>query len=131
MPRRDREKQNAYQRQWYARNKEKAKAAVNANKRRYRERWREYKATLSCTNCGFNHPDALEFHHVIKSPDNRTVNSLLRKDAYKAVMEEIQKCVVLCANCHRVHHHDERQTKKRKKKKVSTQVTNDTKPKKP
>lgn len=117
VPRRDREKQNEYQRAWYARNREAAKEKVKANKHRYRDRWREYKATLSCINCGFNHPAALDFHHVVKSPDNQSVNQLLRKDAFKAAMEETKKCVVLCANCHRVHHHDEWLIKKSKRKK--------------
>lgn len=120
MPRKDRTKQNEYQRAWYARNKEKAKAQVSANKHKYRDKWREYKATLICINCGFSHPAALDFHHVIKSPTNRSVNQLLRKDAYKAAHEEIKKCVVLCANCHRVHHHDEwlqKKAKRAKKKK--------------
>jgi hypothetical protein len=116
VPRRDRAKQNEYQRQWYARNKEKAKAVVTANKHKYRQRWRDYKAALKCVNCGFDQPAALDFHHVIKAPDNRAVNELLRKDAFKAAYEEIKKCVVLCANCHRVHHADERLVKKQKRK---------------
>lgn len=111
MPRKDRTKQNEYQRAWYARNKEKAKAAVYANKRKYRQKWRDYKATLKCAHCGFDHPAALDFHHVKKSPDNKPVNHLIRKDAFKAVMEEIKKCIVLCSNCHRLHHHEERGTK--------------------
>ena len=112
MPVKDRQKQNEYQRQWYARNKEKAKAKVKDNKERYRKEWREYKAGLKCIECGCNHPAALDFHHVIKSPDNKSVNELLRKDAFKAAREEIKKCVVLCANCHRVHHHNERKYSK-------------------
>lgn len=116
MPRRDREKQNEYQRAWYARNKAEQQAKVKANKHRYRKQWREFKATLSCINCGYSHPAALDFHHVIKSPDNKSVNQLLRRDAFKAVYEEIKKCVVLCANCHRVHHYDEHVVRKQKKK---------------
>jgi len=112
VPSRNREKQLEYQRRHYAKNKEKVKAAVYALKRKYREKWREFKATLKCVNCWFNHPAALDFHHVTKSPSNRPVNQLLRKDAYRAVAEEIKKCVVLCANCHRVHHHEERANKK-------------------
>ena len=123
VPRRDKAKQNEYQRQWYARNKEKAKAAVRNNKAKYRQQWREYKATLKCVNCGFDHPAALDFHHVIKSPDNQSVNELLRRDAFKAAYEEIKKCVVLCANCHRVHHHDEHLVKKQKRKRKKAKST--------
>jgi hypothetical protein len=50
----------------------------------------EYKKTLRCADCGQSHPATLDFHHL---------------DPAK---EEIAKCVVLCANCHRIRHWNEK-----------------------
>jgi len=112
-------KHKEYSRRHYEKDKEANLARIRANKRRYRKRWDDFKATLKCINCGFNHPAALDFHHVIKDPDNEMIHELLRRNSYARVMEETKKCVVLCANCHRVHHYDEHQVKvaKRRKKK--------------
>jgi len=76
------------------------------------QKWREFKSTLKCVHCGFSHPAALDFHHVVKSKTNRRVHVLLRNYAYKALEEELKKCIVLCANCHRIHHHEEYLKKK-------------------
>lgn len=67
---------------------------------------------VCCSRCGYNkNKAALEFHH----PDNNkeyTINSLTRtalsnKDK---IMKEIEKCVVLCANCHREEHYPQLNT---------------------
>lgn len=88
-------------------------AKVKEHKANLREQWQEYKATLMCTVCSESHPATLDFHHVVRDPTNRKLGKLLRNGAYKDAYEEIKKCVVLCANCHRKHHHQEREEKKK------------------
>ena len=60
----------------------------------------DYKITRGCVDCGYNaHPAALDIDHM----DGKTADiSSLKSVA--AVEAEIQrhKCVVRCANCHRI-----------------------------
>lgn len=110
-------KQKKYSTQYYANNKATVIAASKASAKAYKEQWRNFKATLSCVKCGQNHPATFDFHHIDSSTKEASVNKLLKNRAFKRALEEIKKCVVLCANCHRIHHHDERLAKKAKKKK--------------
>lgn len=57
-----------------------------------------------CSKCGYNKClAALDFHHVDPSTkDKDYVNSRMSFDKLKI---ELDKCVLLCANCHREEHH--------------------------
>ena len=110
-------KQKTYANTYYEKNKAKVLATTKASVKKYKEQWRSFKATLSCVKCGQNHPATLDFHHIDSSTKEASVNKLIKYRAFKRAMEEVKKCVVLCANCHRIHHHDERIARKTKKKK--------------
>lgn len=110
------QKGKEYSRRYYEKNKHKTIARSRTSRQALRKKWDDFKATLKCINCGYNHPAALDFHHVIMTPNNEKVHRLLANRSYGRVMEEIKKCVVLCANCHRIHHHEERLAKKQKRK---------------
>lgn len=103
------EKQREYSKSHYERNKEALIERNRVKKIKARQAWEDFKSRLHCVNCGENHPAALDFHHVVKDPNNKKVNALTSKGAYAQAMLEIQaNCVVLCANCHRIHHYEER-----------------------
>jgi len=53
-----------------------------------------------CVECGECDPVVLEFHHV-RGEKSDAVACLLRDREWRTIAEEIAKCVVLCANCHR------------------------------
>ena len=110
-------KQKTYAKTYYVLNKETIVAASKASAKKYKDQWRSFKATLACVQCGQNHPATFDFHHVDSSTKEESVNKLIKNRAFKRAMEEVKKCVVLCANCHRIHHHNERIAKKAKKKK--------------
>jgi hypothetical protein len=114
MPAKTKEKRNALNRASYARNKDKRQKINREKKASAKEKWRQYKSTLSCVQCGQNHPATLDFHHIEKHPSNLKVNKLVTNHAFKKAIEEIKKCLVLCANCHRIHHHNERLEKKKR-----------------
>jgi hypothetical protein len=100
-----------YSREHYLKNQVETRLRNAQTKRKKREDWHIFKSTLKCTNCGFSHPAVLDFHHVDRK-DKKSVHKLAQNGNYKAAIEEIKKCIVLCANCHRIVHHDERQQKK-------------------
>lgn len=107
-------KQAEYSRAYYERNRKDVIQKINKNKRANRAWFAAYKKTLSCTDCGQNHPATLDFHHVIHDKNHRKVNDLVSDGHAKArIILEIAKCVVLCANCHRIHHHNERIERKK------------------
>lgn len=60
------------------------------------------KTENGCAMCGFNaHPAALDFNHV--EGDKLFSVSQDPKVALHKLLAEIDKCEILCANCHRVH----------------------------
>lgn len=73
---------------------------------RWFARWRE---TLSCQNCGEDHPSTIEFHHRDPKEKLGTVPSMVwdAKDwsDVERVRDEIKKCDVLCSNCHKKEHY--------------------------
>ena len=75
-------------------------------KKRYEQRrkWiRNYKLSKGCKICGYNKcATALDFHHETgKEFDISVVYFYKNLDEVK---KEIEKCIVLCANCHRELH---------------------------
>jgi len=101
-------RQREYSAKYYVNNKELSIARVKARHAKNKKAWDFYKANLSCSKCGCSHPAALDFHHTDPATKTASVHTLVRDRRYTAARKEIKKCVVLCANCHRIHHHDER-----------------------
>jgi hypothetical protein len=131
MPYKDPEKRRTYSKKygatWYAKNRKKVMEATANNKRKGRDRWIEFKAAQKCTQCGLQHPAVIDFHHVIRE-NKQSVHKLAANGSFrKARKEAEEKCVPLCANCHRMLHFEEielaklerkaRRQKKQKKKK--------------
>lgn len=64
-----------------------------------------YKLQKGCIDCGYNaHPAALEFDHLPEyGPRQITVSKLATAfTSIKALLVEIAKCEVVCANCHNI-----------------------------
>lgn len=62
-----------------------------------------------CKECGETHPACLDFHHRNREEKKENVGTMAGKNrSKKALLEEIAKCDLLCANCHRKLHHEEK-----------------------
>lgn len=94
-----------YMRAWTEANRERRRELNREAKARVNEWFQSYKATLRCERCGFSHPSALDFHHREPADKRFEVPRMVaNRLSRERIMEEIAKCEVLCANCHRIHH---------------------------
>jgi predicted HNH restriction endonuclease len=62
-----------------------------------------------CIDCGIEFPDyppiVFDFHHENPSEKDKGLNILMKvKSKLEDIVEELDKCVLLCANCHRIRH---------------------------
>lgn len=62
-----------------------------------------YKRMCKCAICKESEPIALDLHHVDPTEKDAEVGKLLT-GSMRRLRNEIRKCVVLCANCHRKVH---------------------------
>lgn len=101
----NKEDKRAYERNW-CKTKGKQKR-LDANKRWEEKKIKEFKkikSTLKCNRCPENHISCLEFHHRDPSKKEGNVGQIMSRCSTKKLLEEIEKCEVLCANCHRKEH---------------------------
>jgi hypothetical protein len=68
---------------------------------------RKLKRSTTCAICGFDNPQTFEFHH--KTPLKNGKSARVMTLAYSGcslerIQEEIDKCVLICANCHKIIH---------------------------
>jgi hypothetical protein len=67
----------------------------------------DYKSALKCEVCGENEPCCIDFHH--EREKTMSIGRFASRGHSKdKILEEIKKCKVLCANCHRELHWNER-----------------------
>ena len=76
--------------------------AVARRRRRLREMALEYKGG-KCVFCGYaKYSGALDFHHLSNKSFGLSERGLTR--SWKKICEELDKCILVCANCHREVH---------------------------
>lgn len=91
----------------YIRNKQKYLKKQKVNNKKYRIDFLNFKKTLKCSKCGDDRYYVLDFHHRDRSKKDFNV-SRMGDRSLKRIMIEVNKCDILCANCHRELHHLER-----------------------
>lgn len=58
-----------------------------------------------CQCCGYNkYVGALEFHHINSEEKDFGISAKGYTRSWKRVKEELDKCILVCANCHREIH---------------------------
>ncbi len=93
----------AYKQEHYLANKARYVERARLQKQRlYRQRTTyliAYFATHPCLDCGEPDPVVLEFDHLRDKPF--AVGAGLPYRGWQSILDEIDKCEVVCANCHR------------------------------
>lgn len=62
---------------------------------------------IKCSRCGFNESfSAIDFHHEDQSSREFYIGYLFDTVPNKKRLAELDKCSMLCSNCHRILHRD-------------------------
>ena len=115
MPYKEQERQREYQRQWQERRRRSAgvptreaanPTATKDERNRRQSEIAKIKIDRGCSTCGYNaNPAALHFHHTRGEKLFSLRYGVAKNYAWGRILAEIEKCDVLCANCHAEHHH--------------------------
>lgn len=100
----------AHMRQWRANNRERNNKSWT-DLRKNKVAYINSKKT-ACTKCGCDDPACLDFHHRNHADKITEVSLAAARWSIKRIQEEIDKCDVLCSNCHRKLHAAERAAEK-------------------
>ena len=88
----------------YADRREYLIQAVRKRRKKIRQKAIDYLGG-QCSRCGYDRcGEALEFHHIESSEKDFGISNQGYTRSWKKVEEELKKCVLLCANCHREVH---------------------------
>lgn len=82
-------------------------AEASMRKYNFTQKCVDYKGG-ACEICGYNKSiGALEFHHVDRTTKEFEIGKLTSKTFSDEVKKELDKCMLLCKNCHGEIHHNE------------------------
>jgi hypothetical protein len=71
------------------------------------ETYIDKKQASVCNVCGMTNWKCIEFHHVNGEDKLFNISSILNGGFNKQeLLDELNKCITVCANCHRKIHHD-------------------------
>lgn len=92
---------------WRAKNKDYVVQKQREDKRK-RKLWAIEYLGGQCTACAQKfHPSVYEFHHKDPSTKDRDPSKMLQL-SMERLTEELDKCILLCANCHRFEHNGDK-----------------------
>lgn len=100
--------QAVYRREHYLKNKDLIKHQTKIKKEQLKLWFENLKSKLKCSNCEESRWWVLDFHHLNPKNKEMNVSSLLSCGSKKRILKEIDKCDVLCSNCHRDLHYQEK-----------------------
>jgi len=88
------------------RNRRKGSESSTKRMIRNREFIYNYKKDKKCEVCGYNkYPEILAFHHKNKEIKGHGINILMKTlQKIETIKNEIEKCMLLCPNCHNELH---------------------------
>lgn len=111
-----------YQQDWFKNKNQNAEWKLKRNlARAQKRRNNKEKAVLhmgnKCQHCGISYPNCCyDFHHKDPTDMNDIPSSVLNR-SWKKIVLELEKCIMLCSNCHRIEHNKDGYVAHEKRKK--------------
>lgn len=101
MPYKDPEKQKAAQKAWYDKNKRITHERSKQSREKRKEVIRKIKESSPCVDCNILYPYyIMHFDHLDPSNKINKVSAVLQNAGLEDAIKEIEKCELVCANCH-------------------------------
>ena len=98
----------AARRDWYKRNKEHEKSRIHERRRQLNEWVKSCKVARGCSRCPEKHFACLDWHHLNSDDKEIGIQRAVRNGyGRERLQQEMDKCIVLCSNCHRKEHNPE------------------------
>lgn len=97
-------KQKTYNEKWYSNeeNKIQKRKLTKMYRHARKNTLQKIKETLSCPICNENENVCLDFHHLDRSEKDLGITDMTHQGwSLKRIINEINKCCIVCANCHR------------------------------
>ena len=105
MPYKDRNKQKEYQQKHHQRTKKKKRKQQNQlkDKRQHLVLEEMQRRGDKCAKCGFSDIRALDWHHLDPNEKINSISEMVRdRVSMDKLQAELDKCELICANCHRI-----------------------------
>lgn len=104
---RDAQSQRDAKKRWYENNKEVYYERNKVKRLRGQEYVRSAKTDIPCMDCGIIYPPyVMDFDHRDPSTKFKDVGRMTNY-SLETIQKEIDKCDIVCANCHRIRTHSE------------------------
>lgn len=98
-PEKRKEAQRAYQKKYYEENSQYYKDKASAKKQLIKQVVREAKS-VPCTDCNVQYPYyVMQFDHI-NGDKIANISQMYKTGSLSKVRAEIEKCEVVCSNCH-------------------------------
>ena len=91
-----------YKQKHYSENKKYYIDKAKEYKQKCRENLNLFKSSLKCSICGESRWWVLDFHHLDPTEKENNISNLI--ESPKKLQKELEKCIVVCSNCHRDIH---------------------------
>ena len=96
--RRSKEHYKKYKDEYKVRNKARKVRLLNENTAHLLEYLKDH----HCVDCGESNPIVMEFDHLDPTEKKFGISNMMRDYIWVQILKEVDKCEVVCANCHRI-----------------------------
>lgn len=97
-----------YNRSYHEENKIERNKQIRSRQLQNKDTISAYKLSIGCSICGYmKSARALQFHHTSDNKEGSIARMITQGRALKAIREEMDKCICVCANCHAEIHENE------------------------